>query len=73
MTPVGPTRVRDLFLLATEIPSMERHAYLNTACGEDIDLRAAVERLLAAHADPASIVKPGIGMPGGAVAPQEAG
>ena len=49
--PADPQRVRDVFLVAAERPEAERPAYLAEACGPDADLRAAVERLLAAHAD----------------------
>jgi choice-of-anchor C domain-containing protein len=57
-------RVEDLFLAAAEIAAAERSAYLDEACGSNADLRAAVERLLAAHADPATIFKPMIGSAG---------
>ncbi len=56
--PVDQIRVEDVFLAAAEIPDAERPVYLNEACGSDADLRAAVDRLLAAHADPASVFKP---------------
>jgi serine/threonine protein kinase len=56
--PADSNRVRDVFLAATDRPAAERPAYLAEACGPDADLRAAVERLLAAHADPASILDP---------------
>src|ERR1700722_14117953 len=55
--PVDPNRVRDVFLSAVEIPPSKRAAYLERA-GPDAELRAAVERLLLAHADPASAVNP---------------
>jgi serine/threonine protein kinase len=55
--PADPQRVRDLFLAAVERPAAERAAYLDENCA-DADQRAAVERLLAAHADPASILEP---------------
>src|SRR5579883_2325300 len=53
-----PIRVRDVFLAATDRPAADRPAYLAEVCGPDADLRAAVERLLAAHADPAGILEP---------------
>ena len=53
--PADPKRVRDLFLAAAERPPAERPAFLADACGPDADLRAGVERLLAAHDDPASL------------------
>jgi hypothetical protein len=44
---------RALFLDALEIADpVERTAYLDKACGGDLALRAAVEELLKAHADP---------------------
>jgi tetratricopeptide (TPR) repeat protein len=56
--PVDPKRVRDLFLAAAELPVPDRPAYLDRECGRDAELRAAVERLLAAHAAPASVLEP---------------
>jgi serine/threonine protein kinase len=57
--PADPKRVRDLFLAAAERPAADRPAFLAAACGSDADLRAAVERLLAAHDDPASVLQSG--------------
>ena len=54
--PINPNLVRDHFLAAAELPAAERAAYLTTHCGGDAELRAAVERLLAAHDQPASIL-----------------
>jgi formylglycine-generating enzyme required for sulfatase activity len=55
--PVDPDRLQDIFLVAVELPATDRPAYLAEACGSDAELRAAVERLLAALAEPASILK----------------
>ncbi len=51
-------RVRELFLAATERPVSERAAYLAENCGINAELRASIDRLLAAHMNPASIVNP---------------
>jgi tetratricopeptide (TPR) repeat protein len=51
-----PKLVRDHFLAAAELPAAERGAYLTAHCGRDAELRAAVERLLAAHDQPASVL-----------------
>ncbi len=56
--PADPNRVRDLFLAAVELRPDQRPDYLAGACGGDADLRAEVERLLLAHADPDSILEP---------------
>ena len=56
--PVEAKQVRDLFLSAAEAPDAERAAYLDRACGADGELRAAVERLLGAHTEPASVLEP---------------
>ena len=56
--PADPNRVRDIFLAAAELPPADRPAYLAQACGADANLRAAVERLLAAHSEPASVLEP---------------
>jgi serine/threonine protein kinase len=62
--PTDPKLVRDLFLGAAEIPAAERAAYLTAHCGGDPELRAAIERLLAAHDEPASVLnRPAPGMP----------
>ncbi len=62
--PADARRVRDLFLAATELPVAERAAYLTAHCGDDAELQAAVERLLAAHEQPASVlVRPAPGIP----------
>ena len=56
--PADPNRVRDVFLAAVELPPDQRPAYLAEACRGDADLRAEVDRLLAANADPDSILEP---------------
>src|SRR5262245_48215261 len=56
--PADPARARDLFLAAADLPPDRRAGFLSEACGPDAALRAEVERLLAAHADPASILEP---------------
>ena len=56
--PADPNRVRDVFLAAVELPPDQRPAYLAEACRGDADLRAEVDRLLVANADPDSILEP---------------
>ena len=53
-----PNHVRDLFLAALEVPLESRGAYLTEVCGGDDALRTELEQLLAAHADPDSILEP---------------
>ncbi len=68
--PTDPKLVRDQFLAAAEIPAAERAAYLTAHCGGDRELRAAIERLLAAHDQPASVLnRPAPGMPTADYAP----
>src|SRR6516164_7247963 len=68
--PADPQRVRDLFLAAAELPGADRHAYLSANDGGDAELRAAVERLLAAHEQPAPILdRPAPGVPTADYAP----
>jgi serine/threonine protein kinase/lipoprotein NlpI len=50
--PADLGRVKELFLAATGLPAAERAAFLAEQCGGDAELRAAVERLLAAHDAP---------------------
>jgi serine/threonine protein kinase/tetratricopeptide (TPR) repeat protein len=56
--PADPNRVRDLFLAAVELPPDQRPGYFAEACQGDADLRAEVDRLLVANADPDSILEP---------------
>ena len=44
-------RVKDIFQGALELAGEQRSAYLNEACGEDQELRAEVDRLLATDGD----------------------
>jgi serine/threonine protein kinase len=68
--PADPKLVRDLFLAAAELPAADRVIYLTDHCGDDAELRAAVERLLSAHEQPASVlVRPAPGMPTADYAP----
>jgi serine/threonine protein kinase/tetratricopeptide (TPR) repeat protein len=53
--PADPKLVRDHFLAAAELPATDRAAYLAEHC-DDAEMRAAVERLLAAHEEPASVL-----------------
>src|SRR5262245_50311759 len=45
-----PERVRQVFDAALERPEPERDAFLAAACGDDVELRGHVERLVADHA-----------------------
>ena len=56
--PADPNRVRDIFLAAVELSPEERSGFLADACGGDAELRAEVDRLLVANADPNSILEP---------------
>ena len=56
--PAEPNRVRDIFLAALECSPAERPGFLANACQGDADLRAEVDRLLVANADPDSILEP---------------
>jgi serine/threonine protein kinase/WD40 repeat protein/tetratricopeptide (TPR) repeat protein len=48
---------QSIFLAALELPTLgERAAYVRAACGDDLDLRAAVEALLAAPERPENIL-----------------
>ncbi|MBY0460309.1 MAG: serine/threonine-protein kinase, partial [Gemmataceae bacterium] len=49
--PVDPTRAESLFHAARALPPGNRPAFLDRACASDPDLRAGVERLLAADAE----------------------
>ncbi len=41
----------DLFTEAVQLPVEKRSAFLDAACGGDLDLRASVEALLKAHVE----------------------
>src|SRR5262249_34405327 len=59
--PTDPKLVRSHFLAAAELGAAEREAYLIAHCGGNAELRAAVERLLAAHHQPASVLNRPLG------------
>src|SRR5579883_2605909 len=44
-------RVQEVFLATLDLPSEEQPAYLDAACGADVELRAEVESLLRAGGD----------------------
>lgn len=50
-------RVKELFQAAVERPADERARFLADACGEDVSLRAEVERLLTAHEGAGSFIE----------------
>ncbi|MFG0266956.1 MAG: protein kinase [Rhodopirellula sp. JB055] len=57
----NPTE-RAIFLQAIEEENLDdRLAYLDSACGDDVDLRQSVEELLAAHVQPAALLDHPIG------------
>ena len=57
-------RANEIFAIATELPVRQRHAYLAQACGEDADLRRAVEEMLAAHEQAGDFLdRPAAGVP----------
>jgi serine/threonine protein kinase len=47
MTPERWSRIREIFGAALETPEPERPRFLDSACGDDTDLRSEVERMLA--------------------------
>ncbi|MCG6158013.1 serine/threonine-protein kinase [Rubinisphaera margarita] len=57
----NPTE-RAIFLQAVEEENLDdRQAYLDSACGDDRELRASIEALLAAHDEPAALLDHPIG------------
>ncbi len=64
--PADPNRVRDVFLAAIELAAEQQEAFLAEACQGDAELRAEVDRLLAANAQPDSILEPASPSPGDA-------
>jgi serine/threonine protein kinase len=70
MMSTEPNRVRDVFLAAVELSPDQWPGYLAEACGGDAELRAEVERLLAAHEKPDSVlIRPTPGLPTADFAP----
>lgn len=57
---MNPTQeaAKSIFLEALHQPVEDRAAYLNTACGEDVELRRKVEALLASHQQQDSFLDP---------------
>src|SRR5215831_14074647 len=66
-------RVRDIVRAAVEISPEQRSGFLTDACGGDAELRAEVDRLLAANAAPESILDPPAPAPADATAAFVAG
>jgi len=64
--PIDPRRVKELFHAALNLPDpADRPAFLDRECGDDPELRARLDELLAAHDRPASaLVRPLAGNPG---------
>src|SRR4030095_11822891 len=54
-------RAKDLCLQALSTPDVDRNAFLESTCGEDVDLRHEVESLLAFHQEEEEEVTPGPG------------
>ena len=46
-----PINEEEIFQVAAALPSGERAAYLDAACGDDLSVRARIERLLGSHDD----------------------
>lgn len=49
-------RAKEIFHHAMGLPAEERAAWLHDACGDDAELRAEVDELLAAHDDAGSFL-----------------
>ena len=49
--------LKEVFLAALAIVPAERAAWLEQACGQDAELRERVERMLAAHDSPQSLLE----------------
>jgi tetratricopeptide (TPR) repeat protein len=60
--PSSPQRAKELFLEALDRPAENRSAFLDTACGDDAELRKEVDSLLGFHeaprADDAAVDRP---------------
>src|SRR6516162_5431994 len=56
--PADPKLVRDVFLAAAELSAADRVSYLTDRCGDNGELRAVVDRLLAALEQSASVLDP---------------
>ena len=52
MTPQRWSRIREVFGSALEMPQSARPRFLDSTCGQDMELRVEVERLLAANEEP---------------------
>jgi eukaryotic-like serine/threonine-protein kinase len=59
--PVDPNHVETIFHAARGVVPADRAAFLDAKCGGDAELRARVERLLAAHDELASVAAPAAG------------
>jgi serine/threonine protein kinase/tetratricopeptide (TPR) repeat protein len=54
--PAEPLSLKELFLAALAVPPAERADWLSQSCGQDAELRQRVERMLAAHEEPQSLL-----------------
>jgi serine/threonine-protein kinase len=75
---VSRNRLDELFDAALDVPAAQRAAWLDAACGNDVRLRAAVERLLRADARDQGVLESGLGsfadaLAGDAVVPESFG
>src|SRR5262245_24758456 len=54
--PMEPQSLKELFLSAVAVAPVERDAWLERECGQDVELRRRVELMLAAHDTPQSLL-----------------
>ncbi len=54
--PVEPRSLKELFLAALAVAPPDRAAWLQRECGQDAELRQRLERMLAAHETPQSLL-----------------
>src|SRR5438309_1168267 len=68
---LDPRRVKALFNAALDLPDpVDRAAFVNQECSNDLELRRRLEELLAAHDQPASALeRPLVEAPGATSAP----
>ncbi|MBC8167231.1 MAG: serine/threonine protein kinase [Bryobacteraceae bacterium] len=64
-------RVEELFAVSVDLPVSSRPAFLEVACGEDLDLRAEVESLLAADAGADSRMEVAVARAAETLSPEE--
>jgi hypothetical protein len=62
MSPDQERRLEEIFSAARDLPPRERTAFLERACGGDVELRRQADSLLAAHEQAGQFLQPTVAL-----------